>query len=86
MRSIRSLHGFLRLSLLSVLVIPIPGCRTVERVEENGTAAELQLSVDEVKAIRRLVDEADVQGERTAEKYKTFFQPGCIPFEEWKGE
>lgn len=86
MSSIRSPWGFLRLSLLSVLVIPIPGCRTVERVEENAVAAELQLLVDGVRAIRSLVDEADVQGERTAEEYKSFFHPECIPFGEWKGE
>lgn len=86
MSSIRSPWGFLRLSLLSVLVIPIPGCRTVERVEENAVAAELQLFVDDVRAIRRLVDEADVQGKRTAEEYRSFFHPECIPFGEWKGE
>ncbi|GLB44117.1 putative aldo keto reductase [Lyophyllum shimeji] len=64
--------------------IPIPGARSVERVEENARAAEITLSPDDVLAIRALVEKADVAGER--------YPPGaipqgdCIPLSEWKGE
>ena len=70
----------------NAVVIPIPGCRTVERVEENAGASELQLTADDVVAIRSLVEEADVQGDRTAEKYKAFYQQDCITLEKWNGE
>ncbi|KAG5653935.1 hypothetical protein H0H81_009292 [Sphagnurus paluster] len=64
--------------------IPIPGIRSVERLEENARGAELSLSAEDVKAIRKVVEAAEVAGER----YPDFFMPqgDCIELSEWKGE
>ncbi|THH06235.1 hypothetical protein EW145_g4223 [Phellinidium pouzarii] len=66
--------------------VPIPGCRTVERVEENARGAELQLSQEDVKAIRALSEAADVQGGRYPPATLDTVEVECIPLEEWKGE
>ncbi|KAK6223038.1 aldo/keto reductase [Colletotrichum tabaci] len=47
-------------------VIPIPGTKRVEFLEENIGALKVALGKEEEKELRRLVDEADVQGERGA--------------------
>ncbi|KAG6856538.1 hypothetical protein H0H87_003357, partial [Tephrocybe sp. NHM501043] len=44
--------------------IPIPGIRTVERVEENAGGAEIKLTPEDVKAIRIVMEAAEVAGER----------------------
>ncbi|KAI5116235.1 hypothetical protein M0805_003297 [Coniferiporia weirii] len=65
-------------------VIPIPGCRSAARVEENAGAAELVLSPEDVRAIRALSEAADVRGER---KLAHHMRPvDSIPLEEWRGE
>ena len=64
--------------------IPIPGCRSVERVEENAAAAELELSPEDVKTIRQLVEQADVRGPRYSSL--SAVEGNCIPLSEWKGE
>jgi len=66
--------------------IPIPGCRTKERVEENASGAELQLAFEDVKALRALSEAADVQGERYAPAFMGYTKGDCIPPSEWKGE
>ncbi|RDB23530.1 Aldo-keto reductase yakc [NADP(+)] [Hypsizygus marmoreus] len=64
--------------------IPIPGIRSVARVEENAHAAEIELSPDDVKAIRAVVESAEVHGARYPE---AFMPPGdCISLSEYKGE
>lgn len=67
------------------LVIPIPGCRTVARVEENAAGAELQLSVEDKDNIRALCENADVRGGRLPEVYAGLVKD-CIPLSEWKRE
>ncbi|KAG6853210.1 hypothetical protein C0991_006113 [Blastosporella zonata] len=64
--------------------VPIPGVRSAQRVEENAYAAEIILAPEDVKAIRAVVDSAEIVGER----YETFHMPqgDCIPLSEWKGE
>ncbi|KAG6853211.1 hypothetical protein C0991_006114 [Blastosporella zonata] len=64
--------------------IPIPGIRSVERVEENALSAEVSLAPEDVKAIRLVVEGAEVSGER----YPAERMPigDCIPVSEWKGE
>ncbi|KAG6902933.1 hypothetical protein C0995_009325 [Termitomyces sp. Mi166 len=52
-------------------VVPIPGIRTVERLEENARGAEIALEPDDVKAIRSVVESAEVMGER----YQAEFMP-----------
>ncbi|PAV19769.1 Aldo keto reductase [Pyrrhoderma noxium] len=42
--------------------VPIPGCRSSERVEENAKGAEIKLSTEDVKTIRELSEAADIQG------------------------
>ncbi|THH03326.1 hypothetical protein EW145_g6348 [Phellinidium pouzarii] len=66
--------------------IPIPGCRSSERVEENAGGAELQLSREDVAAINALSEAADVQGDRYATAMMALLKGDCIPPEEWKGE
>lgn len=66
--------------------IPIPGCRSSERVEENAGGAELQLAPDDVKAIRALSENAEVKGSRYAQPMMQFVEGHCIPLSEWKGE
>ncbi|KAG6908320.1 hypothetical protein DXG01_005296 [Tephrocybe rancida] len=64
--------------------IPIPGIRNATRVEENAHAAEIELAPEDVKAIRAVVEAAEVVGER----YQAAFMPKieCIPLSEWRGE
>ena len=65
---------------LSIQVIPIPGTRAVARLEENAHSAELSLSPDDVKTIRKRVEEAEVHGARHA----NIPQGDCIELAEWK--
>lgn len=69
-----------------VLVVPIPGCRSVERVEENAKGAEITLSPEDVKAIRKLSEEADVQGLRYPAAFMASVEGECLPLDQWKGE
>jgi len=66
--------------------IPIPGCRSKERVEENAKGAELQLAPEDVKAIRELVEAAEVLGDRYPAFLLKHTQGDCISLSEWKGE
>ncbi|KAJ5810446.1 NADP-dependent oxidoreductase domain-containing protein [Penicillium pulvis] len=45
-------------------IIPIPGTRSPQRMDENSNAALLQLTDEEVKDIRALVERTEVQGAR----------------------
>ncbi|KAF7965216.1 hypothetical protein HWV62_45065 [Athelia sp. TMB] len=60
----------------------IPGSRTIARLEENARAAELRLEPEALREIRKLSEDADVQGDR----YGAPFTQGCIQVNEWKGE
>ncbi|RDB23525.1 Aldo-keto reductase yakc [NADP(+)] [Hypsizygus marmoreus] len=64
--------------------IPIPGTRSVGRLEENAHAAEIELSSEDVKAIRAVVESAEVYGERYPEEYMP--AGDCISLSEYKGE
>ncbi|EJD08581.1 Aldo/keto reductase [Fomitiporia mediterranea MF3/22] len=66
--------------------IPIPACRSVERVEENAHSAELRLAPEDVHAIRTLTEAADIRGERYPSAYMAHLEGNCIQLEEWKGE
>ncbi|KLO18489.1 Aldo/keto reductase [Schizopora paradoxa] len=66
--------------------IPIPGCRTIERLEDNAKGAELPLSAEDVKAIRSLVEAADVQGERYPPAILANCEVDSLALSEWKGE
>ncbi|KAJ6524538.1 Aldo/keto reductase [Mycena capillaripes] len=59
--------------------VPIPGTRAVARLEENAHSAEITLSREDVDAIRKQVEEADVHGAR----HMTVPQGDCIELAEW---
>jgi len=44
--------------------IPIPGTKSAERLEENFGATDIELSKEELKEIRHLIEEAKPQGAR----------------------
>ncbi|KZT70936.1 hypothetical protein DAEQUDRAFT_764181, partial [Daedalea quercina L-15889] len=66
--------------------IPIPGSRSVERLEENAKAAEIALKAEDVTALRAIVEAADVRGERVPAQFAHLMSTECIPLSEWKGE
>ncbi|ESK96041.1 hypothetical protein Moror_7386 [Moniliophthora roreri MCA 2997] len=68
--------------------IPIPGSRSIERVEENGHSAELILPLEAIRTIRTLVNNAEVAGtrNRTVAWIAAGVEGNCIKLEEWKGE
>jgi aryl-alcohol dehydrogenase-like predicted oxidoreductase len=45
-------------------VIPIPGTTKVERLKENLAAMKVELTMEEVKRIREVVEAAEVHGTR----------------------
>ena len=66
--------------------IPIPGTRTIERVEENAKSAEIVLKDEDVKALRAIVDAASVYGNRVPGLFAHLMVVDSIPLSEWKGE
>lgn len=69
-----------------MLVIPIPGSRSKERVEENAKGALLKLAPEDVQEIRRLCEAAEVAGERYPEMHLAATAGNCLPLDQWKGE
>ncbi|KAF7324362.1 Aldo-keto reductase yakc [Mycena sanguinolenta] len=61
-------------------VVPIPGTRVVDRLEENAHSAEINLSPEDVATIRRKVEEAEVHGAR----HMIIAQGDCIELVDWK--
>ena len=70
--------------LAALVGIPIPGCRTIERIEENAHGAEVELSAEAIKEIRELVDKAEVVGSRYGTQFVV--EGNCLPLDQWKGE
>ncbi|KAJ7153543.1 NADP-dependent oxidoreductase domain-containing protein [Mycena crocata] len=62
--------------------VPIPGTRAAARLEENAHSAEITLSAEDVNAIRKRVEEADVHGAR----HINIPEGDCIELAEWKTE
>lgn len=52
------------LKFVLIQIIPIPGTRSIERLEENSAAAEIKLSTDELESVRKLVESAEIHGGR----------------------
>jgi len=71
-----------------ISVFPIPGCRSVARVEENAGSADVQLTPEDIKTIREAVDgTATVEkGQRYPEAILAACMVDCIPLDQWKGE
>ncbi|GMA27449.1 hypothetical protein GCM10025874_07020 [Arenivirga flava] len=49
------------------MVVPIPGTRRIDRVDENVAAAAVALSADDVADLNGLVERMGVAGERYGE-------------------
>ncbi|THU77613.1 Aldo/keto reductase [Dendrothele bispora CBS 962.96] len=68
--------------------IPIPGSRTIQRLEENASSAEIELPTEAIKTIRTLTENAEIAGTRN--RTLTWIARGvagdCIPMDQWKGE
>lgn len=47
-------------------IIPIPGTKKIKYLEENTAAVHIELSAEDLKKLRDLVDAADVKGDRGA--------------------
>ena len=67
-------------------MVPIPGCRSRARIQENAAAAHIKLADEDVREMRRLVDALIPHGERYPESYNTILGADTIPLEKWKGE
>ncbi|KAJ7686773.1 NADP-dependent oxidoreductase domain-containing protein [Mycena rosella] len=63
---------------------PIPGTRSVARLEENARGAEITLSAEDVRDIRAWAAAADIQGARKRPEHMSDGE--CIELGEWKGE
>lgn len=50
-------------------IFPIPGTTRVQRLKENLGAFEVKLSEEEVKEVRKYVDEAEIEGTRYPESF-----------------
>jgi aryl-alcohol dehydrogenase-like predicted oxidoreductase len=50
-------------------IVPIPGTRKIERLDENLAAAFLELTADELRTITEVSSEFKVQGERYPEEF-----------------
>ncbi|KIJ27105.1 hypothetical protein M422DRAFT_271788 [Sphaerobolus stellatus SS14] len=45
-------------------IIPIPGTKSISRLEENWKSRDIQLIADELKEMREVIDNANIAGER----------------------
>lgn len=68
------------------IVIPIPGCRTKEHVEENAKGALLRLAPEDVDEITKLCEATEVFGARYPEAHLAATQGKSLPLDQWKGE
>ncbi len=48
-------------------IVPIPGTRRIERLEENASAADVELTADDLRQIEDAASKVTVQGERYPE-------------------
>ena len=51
-------------------IVPIPGTRKLERLEENLGAASVQLTADDLQEIERALSEITIQGERYPKEFQ----------------
>ena len=55
----------------SPAIVPIPGTRRLDRVQENAAATQVQLSADDLADLHALADRIGVQGNRYNEHHMT---------------
>ncbi|CCM06803.1 uncharacterized protein FIBRA_09103 [Fibroporia radiculosa] len=66
--------------------VPIPGTRSVQRLEENAKGGEIQLKDEDVKALGVAIDTVGMRCPRFPEGFIYAWSDSCIPLSEWKGE
>ncbi|KZP06432.1 Aldo/keto reductase [Athelia psychrophila] len=66
--------------------VPIPASSTPARILENARSAEIVLSDEAVKEIRKLADDAEVAGARMYGEGSEVVEGNCVEVGEWKGE
>ncbi|QHX36292.1 aldo/keto reductase [Spiroplasma sp. BIUS-1] len=52
-------------------IVPIPGTKKIERLEENLSGAEVKFTQEELKEIKKRLDEIELIGDRYNEYYKS---------------
>ncbi|CAA7270045.1 unnamed protein product [Cyclocybe aegerita] len=62
----------------------IPGSRSIDRLEENTKASEVVLSPEDVKHLRKLVEEAEVAGNRYMDSLMGETYANSLPLAEWR--
>ena len=55
-------------------IIPIPGATAKSRVLENNKAAGIQLTQEELKELRQLLDSTEVKGDRYPKQYSQYLE------------
>lgn len=68
------------------LVIPIPGCRTKDHVEETAKGALLRLTPEDVEEISKLCEATEVFGARYPAAHLAATQGKSLPLDLWMGE
>jgi aryl-alcohol dehydrogenase-like predicted oxidoreductase len=61
------------------LIIPIPGTRRIQNLEENLAAAKIQFSEEELKELRAIIDNAEIQGNRYNDSFASLNFAESIP-------
>lgn len=82
MRTVSGMNQCLFNRRLILAVFPIPGTRSVARLEENARGAEIALPAEDVKDIRAWASAADIKGARKRPEHMSDGQ--CIELAEWK--
>lgn len=67
-------------------VIPIPGCRSRSRVEENAAAAHINLNKEDVMTLRDICENVQALGERYDKVLTEITAEDSLPLKDWKGE
>ena len=62
-------------------VIPIPGTKKIKYLEENVAALKVELTADEEKAIRDVLNKATVAGERYPAQWASSLFVDAAPLE-----
>jgi len=67
-------------------MIPIPGSRTIARLEENSSSAHIEPKPEDTKVLDDAVAAAEVRGARKPHMFDYLLNEDCISLSEWKGE
>lgn len=62
----------------------IPGCRTIDRLDENANVVDIELFPEDVSMIRKLVEDAEVSGDRYPEGTAKEIGRDSLSLSQWK--